>query len=125
MKGLAESAEGSEERGMPQREGGTRWGRRRRWRGGGVGAIVVPASGVRGGGIQGSGDFALVLRGGSLEKLVFGFRWDQGGVEGYFRLACDSELVIVIEAVGAVVIVVERVQRRISGTMRRNGRRKT
>lgn len=95
---------------MPSREGCGRWGRRRRWRGSGIGAVVVPASGVRGRGIQGSGDFVFVLRGGGLGKFVFGFLCDQGGVGGCFGLTCGSELVIVIEAVGAVVIVIERIQ---------------
>lgn len=70
MEGVAEGAEGSEEGGVPQREGGSGWSRSGQGRGGSVGTVVVPTSGVRVGGSQGSRGFVFVLRGGSLGEVV-------------------------------------------------------
>lgn len=124
MEGVAEGSEGSEEGGVPQREGGSGWSRSGRGRGGSVGTVVIPAGGVRVGGSRGSRGFVFVLGGGSLREVVSQFFWDQRSVGGCCGLARGG-FIIVIEAVGSVVVVVECVQRRVNGVLERNGRRET
>lgn len=119
MEGVAEGAEGSEKGGVPQREGGSGWSRSGQGRGGGVGAIVVPAGRVRVGGSQG---FVFVLWGGGLRKRVFKLFWGQRGSGDCFGLACGG-FVVVIEAVSPVVVIVECIQGRVNGTLGKNERR--